>query len=412
LRERRVAITGLGAVTPIGHTIETYWEGLLEGRSGVGPIRRFDASQHTTQIAAEVKDFDPARWMDKRLARRLDRFAQFGVAAAVDAVRDAGLEMDRLDPTRAGVILGTGIGGLSEIESQHELLLTRGPGRLSPFVVPKLMGNAASGQVAILYGLQGPNFTCLSACASASHSLVEAARLIQRGEADIMISGGCEAAITPLGVGGFCALKALSRRNDDPEHASRPFDRDRDGFIVGEGAGVVILEELEHARRRGAQVYALFAGAGMSCDGFHITQPEPSGRGAAASMKAALADAGLEAADIGYINAHGTSTQYNDVMETRAIKSALGEHARRVCISSTKSMVGHLLGGSGGVELVACALTMARGVIHPTANLETPDPECDLDYVPREPREARPKALLSNSFGFGGHNVTIVLTRP
>ena len=412
MSERRVAITGVGVISPVAQDKDGYWRALLEGRSGVARITLFDASQHTTQIAAEVKGFDPDRWLDKRLSRRLDRFAQFGLAAAIDAVKDAGIQFDREDPTRCGAVVGTGIGGLTEIEDQHDVLRERGPGRLSPFVVPKLMGNAASGQVGILFNLQGPNLACISACASAANSLLEAARIIQRGEADIMIAGGCEAAITPLGVGGFCAAKALSRRNDDPEHASRPFDRDRDGFVIGEGAGVVVMEEFEHARRRGADIYALVAGGGMTCDAFHITQPEPDGRGAAACMVAALRDARIGPDDVTYINAHGTSTELNDIMETKAIRSALGPRSEKVPISSTKSMVGHLLGASGGVEIVACALSMKYNVVHPTANLEYPDPQCDLDYVPREPREVPMKALLCNSFGFGGHNVTLVLTRP
>ena len=401
----------MGVISPIGQDKENYWEALVNGRSGVEKITQFDASQHTTRIAAEVKDFNVENWVDKRKARRLDRFCQFGLAAAIDAVTDAGLDLDKEDLTRIGAVVGTGIGGLGEIEEQHELLLRRGPGRLSPFVVPKLMGNAASAQVAIHHGLKGPNMSCISACASASHSLVQATRIIQRGEADVMIAGGCEAAITPLGVGGFCALKALSRRNDDPERASRPFDKDRDGFVVGEGAGVVVLEEFERARTRGASIYAMLAGAGTSCDGFHITQPEPEGKGAAASMTAALNDAKLNPQDVSYINAHGTSTYYNDIMETKAIKSTFGDHAANVPISSTKSMLGHLLGGSGGVEMVACVLSMKYGVIHPTANHEVPDPECDLDYVPHEAREIELNAIISNSFGFGGHNVAIVLRK-
>ena len=412
MSERQIAITGIGIISPVGQAKADYWDALTSARSGVAPITLFDASQHATTIAAEVKDFDPEKWIDRRTARRLDRFTQFALAAATDALKDSGLDMGQEDPERIGVVIGTGIGGLSEIESQHDVLRQRGPGRISPFLVPKLMGNAASGQVAIAFGLRGPNLTCISACASASHSLLDAFHIIRRGEADMMVTGGAEAAVTELGVGGFCALKALSTRNDDPEHASRPFDKDRDGFVIGEGSGIVVFEELEHARKRRADIYAMVAGAGMSCDGFHITQPDPEGTGAARSMKGALECGGLNTTDVTYINAHGTSTYFNDIMETKAIKRLFGDHARKLAVSSTKSMLGHLLGASGGVEIVACALMMKNGVVHPTANHEAPGDECDLDYVPLTAREMPINALLSNSFGFGGHNATVCLKRP
>jgi 3-oxoacyl-[acyl-carrier-protein] synthase II len=409
--ERRIAITGVGIISPIGLSKEDYWDGLIKGRSGAARITHFDPTQYTSQIACEVKGFEADKWMDRKLARRIDPFTQFGLAAATDALKDAGLDVAKEDPTRIGVVIGTGIGGLTEIEEQHTILLQRGPGRVSPFLVPKLMANACSGQVALSFGFQGPNFTCLSACASSNHSLIEAMRAIERGEADIMVSGGAEAAVTPLGVAGFCSLKALSTRNDEPTRASRPFEKNRDGFVIGEGSGVIIMEELGHARARGAHIYGLVLGGGMSCDAFHITQPDPDGKGAVSCMTHALEDAGVNPDQVTYVNAHGTSTEYNDATESLAIGRVFGDHARKLQVSSTKSMVGHLLGGSGGVEIVACALMLDRGVIHPTINYETPDPACQLDYVPNTAREAKLDVIISNSFGFGGHNASVVIGR-
>jgi len=406
---RRIVITGVGTVTALGTEKQAFWSALCEGKSGVSTITSFDSSVFDVHIAGEIKGFEPEKWIERKQARRLDRFAQFAVAAAVEAIRDSGLDVSKIDPTRAGVIVGSGIGGLTEIETQHSVLLTKGPNKISPFMIPKLMVNAAAGQISITFGLKGPNSAVATACASGTNAIGDAFKVIQRGEADIMVSGGSEAAITPMGVGGFAQMKALSRRNDAPEKASRPFDRDRDGFVMGEGAGILILEEYEHAKRRGAQIYAELLGYGMSGDGCHITAPDPEGRGAAQSMKDALRDAGLNPEDITYINAHGTSTPLNDVVETRGIKSVFNTYARKVAVSSTKSMLGHLLGASGGVEMVACALMVKNDLIHPTINYETPDPECDLDYVPNTSRQMTVNRVMSNSFGFGGHNATLII---
>jgi len=406
---RRVVVTGLGVISSIGQDTETYWRSLIAGRSGIKRIAAFDPSAYPTQIGGEVSDFDPQKWFDKRTARRMDRFSQMGVAAAAMAIQDAGLSFDREDPARCGVIIGTGIGGFWEIEEQFRRMLDKGPDRVSPLLVPKLMANACAGQVSIMYGLKGPNWSTASACASSSHAIGEAFRIVKYGSADVMIAGGSECAITPLGLAGFCAAQALSTRNHDPEHASRPFDRDRDGFVMGEGAGIVVLEELEHARKRGARIYAEFLGFGHSGDATHIVEPDPTGEGPALAMTGALSEGCVNPEEVSYINAHGTSTVLGDKAETQAIKRALGDHARKVAISSTKSMIGHLLGASGGVELVATVLCLVHDVVHPTANLETPDPECDLDYVPREPREMRLRKVMSNSFGFGGHNATLLL---
>ena len=409
--QRRVVITGLGAVTPLGNDVHTFWQGLISLKSGIGPITLFDASEFTTRIAGEVKDFDPGRFFDVREAKRLDRFNQFSLVASIEAVKDSGLDLAAEDPRRCGAVIGSGIGGLREIEEQHTRLTERGAGKLSPFMVPKLMVNAASGQVSIHLGIKGPTFAVASACASAANAIGEAACLIRRGGADIVITGGTEATVTPLGVGGFCALKALSTRNDDPQRASRPFDVDRDGFVLAEGAGIVVLEEYEHARARGANIYAELAGYGSTSDAYHITAPEPEGLGAAEAMRLAVADAGLSPEDITYINAHGTSTDLNDVMETKAIKAVFGAHAYKVAISSTKSSIGHLLGASGGAELIAAILAIRNSVIPPTLNLDKPDPACDLDYVPKTPREMPVKVALSNSFGFGGHNACLVVRK-
>ncbi len=408
---RRVVITGLGAVTPLGLNVTSYWQGLLDGRSGIAHIEAFDVSRYASRIAGEVRGFSAGDYFDVRLVKRLDRFAQFAMVAAIEAVKDCGLDLEREDPRRIGALVGSGIGGLSEIEEQHTRLIKRGPEKLSPFMVPKLMMNAAAGQISIYFGLRGPSMAIASACASATHSLGEAAAIVARGDADVMLAGGSEAAKTPLGLGGFCALKALSTRNDDPEHASRPFDRDRDGFVLGEGAAMVVMEEYERARGRGAKIYAEFAGYGASDDAYHLTAPDPEATGAAEAMQYAIRSADLSPEDITYINAHGTATDFNDVMETDAIKKVFGSHAGSLVISSTKSMTGHLLGASGGIELVACALAIRDGVVPGTMNLDNPDPKCDLDYVPRAARKLEVKAALSNSFGFGGHNACIVLKR-
>jgi 3-oxoacyl-[acyl-carrier-protein] synthase II len=406
---RRVVISGLGIISPIGNDLSTFWNNLIAGKSGVGPVTQFDASDYPTRIAAEVKNFDPLDYMDRKEARRMDRFVQFAVAAARQALEHAGLDMNQVDANRVGVYIGSGIGGLTTWEEQYQVLLNRGPNRVSPFFIPMMISNMAAGQVSILTGAKGPNSTSVSACASGTHSIGDAFRIIQHGDADVMIAGGAEATIRPLAFAGFCAARAMSTRNDEPEKASRPFDKDRDGFVMGEGAGVLILEELEHAKKRGANIIAEIVGYGMSGDAYHLTSPDPEGEGAARSMAHAIQDGGLKPEDIDYINAHGTSTDLNDKFETMAIKKAFGDHAYKLAISSNKSMIGHLLGAAGGVEAVATAMTLKEQIIPPTINYETPDPECDLDYVPNEARRARIRAALSNSLGFGGHNATIVL---
>jgi 3-oxoacyl-[acyl-carrier-protein] synthase II len=409
---RRIVITGMGLVSPLGNTVDAFWEGLLAGRSGIGPITAFDTTGFSTRIAGECEDFDPAPLLDKRAAKRLDRFAQIAICAAKDAFDSAGLEVGRgHDPARLGVIIGTGIGGIAELEEQTRRLIGKGPGKVSAFTIPKLMGNAASGGVSIMLGAAGPSTAVVTACASATNAMGDALHAIRRGDADLMIAGGTEAAITPLGVSAFCSMKALSIRNDEPERASRPFDRDRDGFVMGEGAGIFVFEELEHARRRGADILAEILGVGMSADAYHITQPEESGKGAAAAMRAAIADAQVDLERVGYINAHGTSTPLGDVAETRAIKTVFGDHARRLRISSTKSAIGHLLGGSGGVELIATVLAIRNGIVPPTLNLENPDERCDLNYTPLVPQDAKVEVAISNSFGFGGHNACITIGR-
>jgi 3-oxoacyl-[acyl-carrier-protein] synthase II len=409
MQHRRVVVTGLGVMSSVGTDKETFFASLLAGKSGIRRITSFDASEFPTRIAGEVADFDPTPWVDKRLAQRLDRFCIFGLAAAMDAAKDAGLDMAREDRSRIGALIGTGIGGMWEIETQMRRLVEGGPRKVSPFLVPKMMPNACSGQISIQYELEGPSTAISTACASATHSIGEACLTVARGDADVMFTGGAEAAITPLGLAGFCSAKALSRRNDEPERASRPFDAQRDGFVMGEGAGVIVVESLDHARARDAHIYAEFLGYGLSSDGSHITAPHPEGRGAVKCMRDAMAQARLNPQDLSYINAHGTSTELNDAVETLAIKKALGEDAaRRVPVSSTKSMVGHLLGASGGVEIVASILSIERGVIHPTANYENPDPQCDLDYVPGQPREIEVRTVMSNSFGFGGHNGSVI----
>lgn len=408
---RRVVVTGMGAITPLGTGVEAFWRNLVAGRSGVGPLTRFDASAYSTRIAAEVKDFDPAAFIDRKEARRMDRFTQYAVAAARMAMDDAGIVVEDEDPDRLGVTLGTGIGGMETLTDQFTLLVEKGPGRVSPFFVPMMIGNMAAGQISIAFGLKGPNTTLVTACASAANAIGDAFKMIQRGDAEVMVTGGSEAAIVPLAVAGFCSMKALSTRNDDPASASRPFDAGRDGFVLGEGSGILVLEDLEHAQKRGARIYAEVLGYGLTADAYHIVEPAPEGDGGARSMTRAIVDAGLVPSDIDYINAHGTSTPKGDILETVGIKRVFGDHARRLAVSSTKSMTGHLLGAAGAIEAIASILALKEGIIPPTINLEDPDPECDLDYVPNAARVADLKVALSNSFGFGGQNATLIFGR-
>jgi 3-oxoacyl-[acyl-carrier-protein] synthase II len=408
--KQRVVVTGMGVMTSLGADLQTFWSNLMDGKSGVSPIESFDVREYPTRIASSIKNFNPEDYMDKREARRMDRFVQFAVAATQQALKDASLNVrEDTDPERVGVYVGSGIGGLTTWEEQHKILLEKGPKRVSPFFIPMMIANMASGQISMSTGAKGPNSTAVTACATGTHSIGDSYKLIERGAADVMICGGAEATISPTGLAGFSALRAMSTRNDDPEKASRPFDKERDGFVMGEGSGVMILESLEHALKRGARIYGEIIGYGMSADAHHMT--DPSGEGAARCMRNAIKDAGIAAEEIDYINAHGTSTPIGDKSETGSIKDALGDHAYKVAISSTKSMTGHLLGAAGGVEAVICALTIHYGRIAPTINLEYPDPDCDLDYVPNVPREANVRIAMSNSFGFGGHNATIVLKK-
>jgi len=406
--DRRVVITGLGVVTPIGHQLDVFWNNLLAGHCGIDRITAFDAAPFDTQIAGQVKDFDPTpAFPSPKEIRRTDRYSQFGIYAAWSALKDSGLDLDKENRDEIGVILGSGIGGLQTTIDQHKVLLDRGPGRLSPFMIPMLISNMASGLFSMYNNLRGPNFATCSACATANHAIGEAWRAIKMGDSPIMFAGGAEAAIVSVGIGGFCAMRAMSTRNDDPKHASRPFDKDRDGFVMGEGAGVVVLEELEHAKKRGAKIYCEVSGYGNCADAYHLTAPSPDGEGAARCMKMALKNGGLNLEDISYVNAHGTSTPQGDVCETQAIKTVFGEHARKLAVSSTKGATGHMLGAAGAVEMTACALAIKHGVVPPTINYQTPDPECDLDYVPNTAREMKVNAIINNSFGFGGHNATI-----
>jgi 3-oxoacyl-[acyl-carrier-protein] synthase II len=408
---RRVVITGLGTVSPLGCDMETVWKRLQAGESGIGPITKFDASAYASRIAGEVSDFDPSVAVDRKAQRRMDEFSLFAMVAAKSAVEDSGIDFSAGDPTRKGVIVSSGIGGMKTLEVQAKSMLERGPSRCSPFMIPQMIINMAGGLIAIEYNCQGPNFAVVTACASSSHGLGLSMHSIQRGEADVIISGGTEASVTTLGVGGFCALRALSTRNDDPTAASRPFDVDRDGFVIADGAAILVLEELEHAKARGAKIYCELAGFGMTCDAYHMTAPSETGDGASRAMKMAMQSAGVTPDEISYINAHGTSTQLNDATETNAIKGALGDAAQKVAISSTKSMSGHMLGAAGGFEAAAVALALRDQVLPPTINHHQPDPQCDLDYIPNEARPTEVNVCLSNSLGFGGHNACVAFKK-
>lgn len=407
----RVVITGLGAVTPLGNTAEEFWTSLTQGKSGIGPITRFDSTGFGTRIAGEVKGFDALKYVDKKDDRKLDLYLKYALACAVMAVEDAGFDPAKEDGNRFGVLVGSGIGGLGTLLDSHKTLLDKGPDRVSPFFIPMLIINMASGLISMRFGARGPNSSVVTACATGNHAIGDATRIIQRGDADVMIAGGAEAIIIPLTIAGFCQMKAMSTRNDEPTKASRPFDAERDGFVAGEGGGLVVLESLEHARRRDARIYAEVVGYGMTGDAHHMTAPDPEGDGAARAMAAALKDAVLEPSAVGYINAHGTSTPYNDKFETIAIKRVFGEHAKRLPVSSTKSMTGHLLGAAGGIEAVATTLTIYHGVLPPTINYEKPDPDCDLDYVPNQARKQDVEVALSNAFGFGGTNAILAFRK-
>jgi 3-oxoacyl-[acyl-carrier-protein] synthase II len=406
--DRRVVITGMGVVTPLGHDLDMFWQNLITGQCGIDTISSFDASPFATQAAGEVKNFDPApAFPSPKDIRRADRYSQFGVYAAWSALKDSGLELAKENCDEIGVFIGSGIGGLQTTTEQLKILLERGPSRLSPFMIPMLISNMASGLVSMYFNLRGPNFATCSACATANHAIGEAWRTIKMGDAQVMFAGGAEAAVIPVGIGGFCAMRAMSTRNDDPKHASRPFDKERDGFVMGEGAGVLVLEELEHAKKRGAKIYCEIAGYGNTADAYHLTTPSPGGEGAARCMKMALRHGRLNLTDVSYINAHGTSTPQGDVCETQAIKTVFGDHAKKLAVSSTKGATGHMLGAAGAVEMAACALAIKNSIVPPTINYQVPDPECDLDYVPNTAREMPVNAIINNSFGFGGHNSTI-----
>ncbi|MCX5693013.1 MAG: beta-ketoacyl-ACP synthase II [Candidatus Omnitrophica bacterium] len=409
--KRRVVVTGLGIISPIGCAKDIFWENLIKGKSGIGPLTHFDANKYDSRIAGEVKDFSPHPFIPSKDARRMERFVQFGVTAAKNAIDDSGLDVLKEDPYRIGVLVGSGIGSLRIIEEQHKVILEKGPSRVTPFLIPMLIVNMAAGHISIMLKVKGPNLCTTTACASGAHAIGEAMRIIQYGDADAMIAGGTESCISSLGIGGFCALKALSTRNNEPERASRPFDKERDGFVMAEGCGIVILEELEHAKKRNARIYGEIVGYGMTGDAYHLTAPDPEGEGAARCMANALKDANLKPEGVSYINAHGTSTSLNDKIETLAIKKVFGNFAKKVPVSSTKSMLGHQLGAAGGVEFVICCLAIERGIIPPTINYENPDPDCDLDYVPNKARQAKVASCLSNSLGFGGHNATLCVKK-
>lgn len=407
---RRVVITGMGLVSPLGNDLKSFWDNLSNGRSGIGPITLFDVTQYDCRIAGEVKNFDPAAWFNNpRDARRSDRFTQLAVAAAKMALADSGLALPAANPDRIGVMVGSGIGGLKTMEDQHTILMNRGPSRISPFMIPMLISNMASGIISMEHGLQGPNYATVSACATSAHGIGEAWRMIREGDADAFVAGGSEAAIVPLGIGGFGAMKALSTRNDEPTRASRPFDKGRDGFVMGEGAGILVMEELEHAKARGANIYAEIAGYGLSADAYHMTTPLENGEGAQRCMRMALKKAGLNPEQVDYVNAHGTSTPVGDLCETRAVKAVFGQHAHQLSVSSTKSMTGHLLGAAGVVESIACTLAIQNSVVPPTINLENPEEECDLDFTALTAKERKIRVAVNNSFGFGGHNATLII---
>jgi 3-oxoacyl-[acyl-carrier-protein] synthase II len=405
----RVVVTGMGVVCPLGNSVDQFWEALLSGKSGVGPVTRFDVSDYPTKIAGEVKDFDGSTCIDKKELRRMDLAEQYAMVASDQALKDSGLDLQSIDLDRCGVVIGSGIGGITTFEQQHGVLLRSGPARVSPFFIPMMIIDMCAGLVSIRYGFRGPNYGTVSACASSAHAIADAFRIIQRGEADVMVSGGAEATITPSSMAGFCQAKALSTRNDEPERASRPFDKERDGFVMGEGAAILILEAYNHAVSRGAGIYGEMLGCGMTADAYHMTAPHPEGYGARRAMEFALKDAGISPQQIDYINTHGTATSLGDIAETKAIKDVLGEHAYRIPCNSTKSMIGHLLGSSGAIELAVTLKSIEHGIVHPTINLDFPDPQCDLDYVPSQKRAWQVNYAMSNSFGFGGHNVSLIV---
>ncbi|MFZ3132633.1 MAG: beta-ketoacyl-ACP synthase II [Desulfosporosinus sp.] len=409
--KHRAVITGMGVVSPVGNNLDEFWNNLIEGKSGIGLLTRFDTADLPTKVAAEVKNFEPTEWINKKESRHMDRFVQFAIAAAKLAVQDSGLDFEKVDKERAGTVMGCGIGGVITFEEQKEVLMSKGSGRITPFFVPMLIGNMAAGQLSIEFGLKGSSLTVVTACASSTNAIGEALRIIQRGEADVVLSGGTEAPLAKLAFAGFCAAKTMSTEKENPEQASRPFDKRRSGFVMGEGAGVLVLESLEHAEARGAHIYAELAGYGSTSDAYHITSPAPGGAGAVQAMRLAIKDAGLSVEEVDYINAHGTGTGPNDSVETSAIKTLFGSYASKLAISSTKSMTGHLMGAAGAIEAIICALSIERGAIPPTANYGEPDPECDLDYVPNIARKQEVKVVMSNSLGFGGHNATILLKK-
>jgi 3-oxoacyl-[acyl-carrier-protein] synthase II len=410
-KRRRVVVTGMGVLTPIGNSLEAFWNALLEGKSGAGPVTRFDASEYPTRIACELKDFDPLQFLDKKELRRMDPNCHYALAAAQMAFDHSGLDMTHVDPYRCGVILGSGIGGIDTFEKQHRALVESGPRRVSPFFIPMMIIDMAAGLASMRFGFKGPNYATVSACASSAHALADAYHTVERGECDLMLTGGAEATITPAALAGFCANQALSSRNDEPKRASRPFDKDRDGFVMGEGAGMLVLESEEHAKARGARIYGEVCGAGMTADAYHMTAPEPNGSGATNAMRLALKNSEIDPSEVAHINTHGTSTGLGDIAETKAIKNVFNSHALKIAVNSTKSMTGHLLGAAGAVEMISVLKALETGWIPPTINLDTPDPDCDLDYTANRKRQVDPQVALSNSFGFGGHNVTLVARR-
>ncbi len=410
--KRKVVVTGLGVISPLGDTVDELWKNLLEGKSGISRVTKFDTSKFPVHIAGEIKNFDSTKYLDKKEARRMDLSGQYAVSASINAVKDAGLNPETLDLDRCGVVIGSGIGGIETFEKQRDLLTQSGPDRVSPFFIPMMIIDMSAGLVSIRFGFRGPNYATVSACASSAHAISDSFKIIQRGDADVMVTGGVEATITSSSMAGFCQAKALSMRNDEPEKASRPFDLDRDGFVMGEGAAIMVLESEEHAQNRGAKIYAYVAGVGMTSDAYHITAPHPEGIGARKAMQNALKDAGIGPDMIDYVNAHGTSTNLGDIAETKAIKEVLGERAYKISVNSTKSMIGHLLGSAGAIELVVCVKSIQDQIVHPTINLETPDPNCDLDYVSKGKKQVNLRYAMSNSFGFGGHNVTLIVGSP